>query len=94
MESINKLYEKGGDDVLDRTSYIAGILYYLTNDADVKKVAIKILNGELTLKEASKNKTVKRYLSLAEKQFKSKNVSEPMHKQIIEFIEKNLYEYI
>lgn len=80
--------------MLDRTSYIAGILYYLTDDSVVKKAAIEILNGELTLKEASKNKTVKRYLNLAEKQLKSKDVSERMHKQIIEFIEKNLYEYI
>lgn len=80
--------------MLDRTSYIAGILYYLTDDSYIKAAAIEILNGELTLKEASKNKTVKRYLSLAEKHFKSNSAPESLHKQIIDFIEKNLYEYI
>ncbi|WP_066058152.1 hypothetical protein [Robertmurraya korlensis] len=80
---------------MDRTSYIAGILYYLTNDVQVQEVAIDILNGELTVKEAGARLTMQPYVMLAKKRLKEleKNTTDNQHVDIIQFVENNLYSY-
>jgi hypothetical protein len=80
---------------MDRTSYIAGILYYLTNDVQVQEVAIDILNGELTVKEAGARPTMQPYVMLAKKRLKEleKNTTDNQHVEIIQFVENNLYSY-
>ncbi|PLR78292.1 hypothetical protein CU633_06175 [Bacillus sp. V3-13] len=77
---------------MDKTSYIAGLLYYLTDREEVRAAAIELLNGELTLKKASKNRQICDYISKAEKQYASKNIDPELQKKIVFFVESHLYE--
>jgi hypothetical protein len=80
---------------MDRTSYLAGILYYLTSDVQVQEAAIDILNGELTVKEAGARPTLRPFVLQAKKRLKEleKNTTDKQHLEIVKFVENYLYIY-
>ncbi len=80
---------------MDRTSYLAGVLYYLTSDVQVQEAAIDILNGELTVKEAGASPILQPYVLKAKKRLKEleKNKSDKQHLEIVQFVENYLYSY-
>ena len=80
---------------MDRTSYLAGILYYLTSDVQVQEAAIDILNGELTVKEAGARPTFQPFVLQAKKRLKEleKNTTDKQHLEIVQFVENYLYIY-
>ena len=80
---------------MDRTSYLAGILYYLTSDRQVQDAAIDILNGELTVKEAGARPFLHPFVLQAKKRLKEleKNKTDKQHGEIVQFIETYLYTY-
>jgi hypothetical protein len=80
---------------MDRTSYLAGILYYLTSDRKVQEAAIDILNGELTVKEAGARPFLHPFVLRAKKRLKEleKNNTDKQHGEIVQFVEKYLYTY-
>lgn len=80
---------------MDRTSYLAGILYYLTSDRKVQEAAIDILNGELTVKEAEARPFLHSFVLQAKKRLKEleKNNTDKQHGEIVQFVEKYLYIY-
>lgn len=80
---------------MDRTSYLAGILYYLTSDIQVQEAAIDILNGELTVKEAGGRPFLQPFVLQAKKRLKEleKNQTDKQHGEIVQFVENYLYSY-
>ncbi|PLR79981.1 hypothetical protein CVD25_20540 [Bacillus canaveralius] len=77
---------------MDKTSYIAGLLYYLTDREDIQAAAIELLNGELTLKKATKNRQICDYVSKAEKQYASNMIDPELQKKVVFFVESHLFE--
>lgn len=80
---------------MDKISYLAGVLYYLTSNVEVQEAAISILNGELTVREAKACPSLKTFIVQAEKRLKEleRNIADVQHLEIVQFVETYLYTY-
>lgn len=80
---------------MDKTSYIAGVIYYMTEDQEVRMAAIQLLNGERTLKELEACPSMRNYTLRAKRSWKELERKSPHHipQAIIDFVEAHIYSH-
>lgn len=72
---------------MDKVTCIAAILYENATRQEVKDIAIQLLNGDISLRDLTKNKAIRPDLKAAQTLYKQKPWNK---KQVIAFTEKFL----
>lgn len=74
---------------MDRISCLAYLLYQV-NHAEVKKAALQLVSGEISIKELRNNSQLLPYIEEAEKTLKKNTLSK---NDVCDFVEQYLYAY-
>ncbi|OIK10965.1 hypothetical protein BIV60_19530 [Bacillus sp. MUM 116] len=72
---------------MDKVTSISFLLYESTNSQDIKEKAIQLLNGDVSLRELKKDRSIKHYLVIAESLLKKNKIDKNLvHKFAEEFM--------
>jgi hypothetical protein len=83
-----QMFSKGGNQ-MDRISYLAYLLYQV-NHEEVKNAALKLVSGEVSIKELQNNTLLLPFIEEAERTLKKSNLNK---KDVYNFVEQYLYAY-
>ena len=83
-----QMFLKGGNQ-MDRISYLAYLLFQVNHEG-VKKAALQLLSGEISIKEIKNNSELLPYIEEAEKTLKNNTLNK---KDVYLFVEQYLYVY-
>jgi hypothetical protein len=73
---------------LDKTSTLAFILYSVTSSKEVKEAAVKLLIGDLTIKQLNAMKETNKHIKAASKELRKGKINS---NELIKFIENHIY---
>lgn len=73
---------------MDKVTCIAFILYQSFENIDLKEIAIHLLNGDVSLRELRKDKSLQPHIVMAERIFKKNKINK---QEIQNFAEKYLW---
>jgi hypothetical protein len=60
--------------MVDKVTCIAFLLYHSSKSQDIKEKAIKLLNGDVSIRDLKRNAAIKSHLVLAESMLRKNNV--------------------
>jgi hypothetical protein len=83
-----QMFSRGGNK-MDRISCLAYLLYQV-NHEEVKKAALQLVSGEISIKELRSNSQFLPYIKEAEKTLKKNTLSK---NDVCDFVEQYLYAY-
>ena len=82
------MFSKGGNQ-MDRISYLAYLLYQV-NHEEVKSAALKLVSGEVSIKELQSSTLLLPFIEEAERTLKKSTLNK---KDVYNFVEQYLYAY-
>ena len=82
------MFSKGGNQ-MDRISYLAYLLYQVNHEG-LKNAALKLLSGEVSIKEFKTTPNFSHYIEEAERTLKKSPLNK---KDVYLFVEQYLYAY-